>query len=63
MGAQPVRKLCRPGGFPANPGFGQTEAELDEENGGPIWEMEFVRAGREGEVDVDADTGAILGDD
>ncbi|MEV6812652.1 PepSY domain-containing protein [Micromonospora sp. NPDC051296] len=40
-----------------------TEAELDERNGGPIWEIEFVLGGREREVDVDAVTGAILADD
>ncbi|TCC00427.1 hypothetical protein E0H26_01680 [Micromonospora zingiberis] len=39
------------------------EAELDERDGGPIWEMEFVFGGREREVDVDAVTGAILDDD
>jgi uncharacterized membrane protein YkoI len=46
------------------PGARVIEAELDEENGGPIWEMEFVLGGREREVDVDAVSGAILaGDD
>ncbi len=39
------------------------EAELDERNGGPIWEVEFVLGGRERDVDVDAVTGAILADD
>ena len=40
------------------------EAELDERNGGPIWEIEFILAGRDQEVDVDAATGSILsGDD
>ena len=40
------------------------EAELDERDGGPIWEMEFILGGRDQEVDVDAETGAILaGDD
>ncbi|WP_326549838.1 PepSY domain-containing protein [Micromonospora sp. NBC_01813] len=47
----------------AFPGARVTEAELDEENGGPIWEMEFILNGREREVDVDAVTGDILRDD
>jgi uncharacterized membrane protein YkoI len=38
------------------------EAELDEENGRPIWEMKLVGAGV-AEVDVDATNGAILGGD
>jgi uncharacterized membrane protein YkoI len=45
----------------AFPGARVTEAELDEENGGPIWEMKFELGGGEREVHVDADTGAILG--
>ena len=44
----------------AFPGARAVEAELDEEDGDPIWEIEFVRAGREDEVDVDATSGAIL---
>ena len=43
------------------PGARVLEAELDERNGGPIWEMEFALNGREREADVDAVTGAILG--
>ena len=46
----------------AFPGARVVEAELDEENGGPIWEIEFILNGREREVDVDAVTGAILRD-
>lgn len=38
------------------------EAELDEENGRPIWEMRLIGADV-GEVDVDATNGAVLGDD
>lgn len=38
-----------------------TEAELDERDGGPIWEVKFVRPAGGGEVDVDAVTGLILG--
>ncbi|HYN96806.1 MAG TPA: PepSY domain-containing protein [Pilimelia sp.] len=45
----------------ALPGARVTEAELDEDNGRPIWEMTFVFGRSEGEVDVDATTGAILG--
>jgi uncharacterized membrane protein YkoI len=45
----------------AFPGARVTEAELDEENDGPIWEMKFELGGGKREVDVDADTGAILG--
>ncbi|GAA2529600.1 hypothetical protein GCM10010201_31080 [Pilimelia columellifera subsp. columellifera] len=40
-----------------------TEAELDERGDGPIWEMKFDLGGREREVDVDADNGAVLGSD
>ncbi|MEV1286551.1 PepSY domain-containing protein [Micromonospora sp. NPDC049679] len=43
-----------------------TEAELDERDGGPIWEVKFLLGGGEREVDVDAVTGSILdggGDD
>jgi uncharacterized membrane protein YkoI len=47
----------------AFPGARVTEAELDERNGGPIWEMKFDIGGDEDEADVDAVTGAILGDD
>ncbi|GGQ87569.1 PepSY domain-containing protein [Couchioplanes azureus] len=47
----------------AFPGARVTEAELDEAGGAPIWEMKFERNGREGEVDVDATTGALLADD
>ncbi|MFV2020579.1 PepSY domain-containing protein [Micromonospora sp. LOL_023] len=47
----------------AFPGARVIEAELDEEDGGPIWEMEFILNGREREVDVDAVTGGILRDD
>ncbi len=43
------------------PGARVLEAELDERDGGPIWEMKFQQGGDEGEVDVDAVTGAILG--
>lgn len=45
------------------PGARVLEAELDEQAGGPIWEMEFRLDGDEREVTVDAVTGAILGDD
>lgn len=45
------------------PGSRVREAELDEQDGGPIWEMEFVIGGRKSEVDVDAVSGAILTDD
>lgn len=45
------------------PGARVVEAELDEQNGGPIWEMEFSLGGREREVNVDAVSGAILADD
>lgn len=45
------------------PGARVIEAELDEQGGGPIWEMEFLLGGREREVDVDAVSGAILADD
>jgi Peptidase propeptide and YPEB domain len=44
----------------AFPGARVTEAELDERNGGPIWEITFDLGGGEREVDVDANTGAIL---
>ncbi|OJF12807.1 PepSY domain-containing protein [Couchioplanes caeruleus] len=47
----------------AFPGARVTEAELDEEGGAPVWEVKFERSGREGEVDVDATTGALLTDD
>ena len=47
----------------AVPGARVLEAELDERDGGPIWEIEFALGGREREVDVDADNGAILGSD
>jgi uncharacterized membrane protein YkoI len=47
----------------AFPGARVTEAELDERGGGPIWEIKFLFAGREQEVDVDALTGAVLGRD
>lgn len=43
----------------AFPGARATAAELDEEDDDPIWEVEFVRGGREDEVDVDATTGTI----
>jgi uncharacterized membrane protein YkoI len=42
------------------PGARVLEAELDERAGGPIWEMKFQLGGDEGEVDVDAVTGAVL---
>jgi uncharacterized membrane protein YkoI len=45
------------------PGARVLEAELDERDGGPIWEVEFRLNGDEEEVDVDAVNGAILGDD
>lgn len=45
------------------PGARVTEAELDEVAGGPIWEVRFQLSGAENEVDVDAVTGALLGDD
>lgn len=38
-----------------------TEAELDERDGGPIWEVKFQLGGGEREVDVDAVTGLIGG--
>jgi uncharacterized membrane protein YkoI len=42
------------------PGARVIEAELDEQDGGPIWEVEFLLGGREREVNVDAVSGAIL---
>ena len=45
------------------PGARVTEAELDEVGGGPIWEVKFELGGGENEVNVDAVTGAIFGDD
>lgn len=38
------------------------EAELDEENGRPVWEIKLVGADV-GEVDVDAINGAVVGGD
>ncbi|MET0414768.1 MAG: PepSY domain-containing protein [Actinoplanes sp.] len=46
------------------PGARVVEAELDEEGGRPIWEIEYVLRGSGREVDVDAVDGQILtGDD
>lgn len=46
------------------PGARVVEADLDEQNGGPIWEVEFALGGGEREVNVDAVSGAVLaGDD
>jgi uncharacterized membrane protein YkoI len=47
------------------PGARVLEAELDERDGGPIWEMKFSLDGDEREVDVDAVDGSIRqgGDD
>ena len=47
----------------AFPGARVLEAELDERDGGPIWEMEFALGGDEREVEVDAVDGRILGRD
>ena len=47
----------------AFPGARVVKAELEEENGGPTWDVEFVLGGDENEVGVDAVTGQILGDD
>ena len=46
----------------AFPGARVTEAELDERDGGPVWEMTFELGGDEREVEVDADDGTILDD-
>ena len=64
FGPRPVNAVAAKGIVEAAfPGARVTEAELDEENGGPIWEMEFILRGDEREVDVDAVTGDLLTDD
>ncbi|WP_197945846.1 PepSY domain-containing protein [Phytohabitans suffuscus] len=45
------------------PGARVIEAELDEEDGEPIWEIEFILRGDEREVDVSGNDGRILDED
>ncbi|GGK29010.1 hypothetical protein GCM10010124_22210 [Pilimelia terevasa] len=47
----------------AFPGARVTEAELDEADGVPIWEVKFRQGRGQAEVEVDAITGGILSDD
>ena len=60
FGPRPVNAVQAAAIVTARFGGRVVEAELDEENGRPIWEMELAGAAV-GEVDVDALNGAVLG--
>ena len=62
FGPRPVNAVQAAGIVTARFGGRVVEAELDEENGRPIWEMELAGAAV-AEADVDAINGDILGDD
>lgn len=64
FGPRPVNAVAAAAVVAARfPGARVTEAELDDRDGGPIWEITFALGGAEREVEVDAVTAAILGDD
>jgi uncharacterized membrane protein YkoI len=60
FGPRPVNAVQAAGIVTGRFGGRVVEAELDEEDGRPIWEMKLVGADVS-EVDVDATNGAILG--